>query len=433
MSSFHFQKTVLLLFLSVVTPFNVLVSQENKSSEDLTFRGTDLTAYLEQALKANPGLKVFEQKLEAARQRVPQLAALPDPLIQVNHFVESVQTRTGPQENVVILNQRFPWFGTLKNREISASAEAEALWYAYQNRQLTLMREVSLSYYEVAYLQKAISITTENLKWLKQLEPIVETRVKAGGNLNNLLRLKVEIGKLDDRRQSYLSKKGVAYAQLSALVNISPQTSSPVMDLKAPEILEIDPDGLQKKLLEESPELKRLHQKSIAAEARTKLAKLQSYPDFSVGVTYVQIGDPGMNRDVADAGQDAWGVTAAVSLPIWTGRYKAARKEAQANLYASEQQIEQIRLQLLSELESALALHTNAQRQLRLYGKELIDLAKQSVENSLNSYEVGTIGVLELIDSERSLLELQLLHWRAAANALQQRIRIQTLVNQPLK
>ena len=54
------------------------------------------------------------------------------------------------------------------------------------------------------------------------------------------------------------------------------------------------------------------------------------------------------------------------------------------------------------------------------------------MENSRTSYESGRTGILEVIDSERSLLDLQLLYWRASADAWQQRIIIQTLSNQPL-
>jgi len=415
------------LFLSFVSLYSLSLFAEEP------IVGDNLPSYLERALEANQELKVFEQKVEAAKERVPQLSALPDPLLQVTHFVESVQTRTGPQENGIMLNQRFPWFGTLKNREVAASAEAEALWYAYQNRQLTLMREVSLSFYEVGYLQKAIDITTENLEWLTQLEPIVETRVKAGGDLNSLLRLKVEIGKLDDRRQSFINKKVAVFAQLAALINVPSQKDPFVLEWEAPPIMELELVELQKKLLQENPELKMLERKTASAEARVALAKLQSYPDFSLGINYVQIGDPVVSSSAADAGEDAWGITAAVSIPIWLGKNKAARNEAYANLNASEHEIDQRRLQLLSDLGVAFALHENAQRQLTLYGEDLISLAEQAVENSLHSYEVGTTSVLELIDSERSLLELQFLNWRAAADALQQRIRIQTLVNQPLK
>ena len=102
------------------------------------------------------------------------------------------------------------------------------------------------------------------------------------------------------------------------------------------------------------------------------------------------------------------------------------------NINASEQELEQKRNQLNAQLKTALALHADAERRLNLYGEELLDLAQQAVDNSFRAYEVGAIGILEVIDSERSLLELQLLYWRAAADACQQRIRIQSLVNRPL-
>ncbi|MDA3873793.1 MAG: TolC family protein, partial [Kiritimatiellae bacterium] len=107
-------------------------------------------------------------------------------------------------------------------------------------------------------------------------------------------------------------------------------------------------------------------------------------------------------------------------------------EEARENLQASEQELAQKRNQLTAELESSLALLNDAQRRLDLYGEELLDLAQQAVDNSFRAYEVGQTGILEVIDSERSHLELQLLYWRAAADAWQQRIQIQTLVNRPI-
>ena len=74
----------------------------------------------------------------------------------------------------------------------------------------------------------------------------------------------------------------------------------------------------------------------------------------------------------------------------------------------------------------------DANRRLDLYGNELLALAQQAVDISKTSYESGQTGILEVIDSERSLLELQLLYWRAAADAYQNRIIIQTIANQPL-
>ena len=53
-----------------------------------------------------------------------------------------------------------------------------------------------------------------------------------------------------------------------------------------------------------------LRRKVSSATARREITKLESYPDFSLGVNYIQIGEPG--TAVSDAGRDAWGVTVAV-------------------------------------------------------------------------------------------------------------------------
>jgi cobalt-zinc-cadmium efflux system outer membrane protein len=121
-----------------------------------------LSAYLGRAQSANPDLQAYAARFEAAQARIPQARALPDPMLQVTHFAESVQTRTGPQENIIMLSQRVPWFGRLSGREQVANEEAEAIHYAFQARQLMLARLVGTGFYDYAYTGKAIELTVEN-------------------------------------------------------------------------------------------------------------------------------------------------------------------------------------------------------------------------------------------------------------------------------
>lgn len=424
--------TITYLFAFLLNTGMTAFAEAPKPDADLIFTGDTLEAYLERVLLENPELRQFEHRYQAAIQRIPQMSSLPDPMLQVTHFVESVQTRNGPQENVLVLNQRIPWFGKLKNRETAASAEAEALWFAYQDQQVRLARDVSLAFYEYGYIEKALSFTRENLELLKSLEPVVETRVKVGGSLNNLLLLKVEIGKMEDRLQSLSQKRITQSAELISLLALPDVGVLPWPRLEKPEPLTLNFENLQQDMTLENPALNMLKRKVASAEARKAVADLERYPDFTLGVNYVQIGDPEINPTAAGAGQDAWGISAGISIPLWPGRIKAGRQEAVENINASEQELEQKRNQLNAQLKTALALHTDAERRLNLYGEELLDLARQAVDNSFRSYEVGKSGILEVIDSERSLIELQLLYWRAATDAWQQRIRIQTLVNRPI-
>lgn len=392
----------------------------------------DLEGYLEQALEANPGLQAFSARYDAARQGIPQASALPDPVLQVTRFIESVQTRTGPQETVIQLSQRIPWFGKLDSREAVAAAEAEALSYAYQNQQLVLARRVAIAYFEYGYTGQAISLTREQQALLQKLIPIVEDRVRGGGDLNPLLLLQVELGKVTDRLQSLEQIRTSQSADLQALLALADPGLLPMPGLAVPPVEQLDGAQLRAGLEAANPELAMLDHRIRSAEARRRLARLESYPDFNLGVNYIQIGDPRVNPTTPDAGADPWGVTLSVNIPLWQKRNRAAVAGALSSQRSAEMEYQNRRNYLRAELTGSLSRLEDANRRLRLYGSELLGLANQAVEISRTSYENGRTGILEVIDSERSLLELQLLYWRAAADAWQQRIAIQTLANQPL-
>ena len=295
-----------------------------------------------------------------------------------------------------------------------------------------LARAVSLAFYEYGYTEEAIKLTMENRDLLRELEPIVEEKVRAGGEINALLRLKVEIGKVDDRLQSLTQKRVAQSAKLNELLAL------PKTDLLAwpqwaePEPISLDGPSLARAIRANNPELQMLKRKIASAQARREIARLESYPDITFGINYIRVGDPEVNPMTPDAGQDPWGVTVALNIPIWFGKYDAARAEALASQRANENEYDNRLNALRAELSGSLARLEDANRRIELYGTELLGLAEQAVENTRNSYESGRTGILEVIDSERSLLDLQLLYWRAAADAWQQRVVIQTLANQPI-
>ncbi|MGE9293697.1 MAG: TolC family protein [Puniceicoccales bacterium] len=403
-----------------------------EASESLPMPVSDLQSYLAQAMAANPQLKAFSRRYDAATQRVPQVSALPDPMFQVTHFVESVQTRTGPQENVFTFSQKIPWFGKLSSRESAASAEAQALWFAYQNQQLTLARTVSVAFYEYGYIEEAIRLTQENVDLLSKLEPIIEEKIRAGGDINALLRLKVEIGKVDDRLQSLLQRRVSQSARLRELLALPGEEVLPWPQWEAPDIITPDGPSLAVAMEANNPGLQMLERKITSAEARREIARLESYPDITLGFNYIQTGDPVVNPNTPDAGQDPWGFTVAVNIPIWFDKYDAAKAEALANQRSFESEYDNQLNTLRTQLTVSLSGLADANRRLQLYGEDLLGLAEQAAENSRSGYETGQLGILDLIDSERSLLDLQLLYWRAASDAWQQRVNIQTLANLPI-
>lgn len=407
----------------------VLASDATLAAPD--FAGQDLVAYLQRADEANPGLRAFRDHYEASMQRISRAGSLPDPRIQFTSFVESVQTRTGSQENVIMLAQTVPWFGKLDQQKAVASSEAEALWFAYQTRQLALARAVSFGYFEYGYLARSLELTRQNLSLLRRLEPIVEERVRAGGDINPLLRLQVEIGMMDDREASIQRKREAQSARLNGLLAQRSDDVLPWPTWTAPETESVNLPALMTAFESNNPELAMLDRKVSSAEARRELARLENRPELTFGVNYIQTDAYPGSID-PDAGNDPWGVTVGISIPIWGSKNEAVRGEALAARSAAGNE----RLDRMNTLKAELSVQVShledANRRLELYGDRLLTLGRQALEITRASYEGGGATMLELIDSERSLLELELNYWRAAADAWQSRITLQTLVNQPI-
>lgn len=412
-------------FLSALSGFPGAAARAADLPAEATLRGC-----LERAFTANPELRAFERRYRAALERVPQAAALPDPMLQVTHFVEAMQTDMGPQRQEIMFSQQIPWFGTLGRRADVAAAEAEAAWYAFQDRQLTLAREVAWAYFEYGYNARAMELAGQNLRLLEELVATAQEKVRSGGDLNQLLRLQIETGRMQDRVRTLEEERRAQSARLAGLLALPADDLLPAPAWEAPGEVAVDEADLVRALEAGNPELAMLERRIASADAARELARLAGRPDFTVGLSYMTMGDPidpGMAAD-----RDPWGVTLGLNLPIWRGKYRAQRREA-AVLHEVAQREREHRLNVLrAELAASLARLRDAHRRLRLYGEDLLGLARQALDLSRSAYEGGREGILDLIDSERNLLDLQLEYWRAAADAWQQRVTIQTLTNQPL-
>jgi len=401
-----------------------------KDAADAAPRDGSLGAYLERALDASPLLMAFEHRHRAAKARIPQEGALPNPQFQLTHFVESIQTRTGPQENAFVLSQRLPWFGTLGERERAAGAEAEALWYAWQNQHLQVALEAGTLYFDFALAYRQIELVEQNLKLLRQALPSVEERVRGGASLDALLRLQLEVGRLEDRLASLRSSRKVLTASLRETLVLDPPTELPQPYLETVLPPPMDGPSLNAALERNNPELAMLRSRIENAEARQALARLESYPDISLGINYIQIGDP--VAPTPDAGKDAWGGTVGISIPLWFGRNRSARLEAMESRRALEADYRDRLVGLKAELSRRMTRLQDVARTATLYKDDLLPLARQSVEISRARYESGEGTFLAWVDSERSLLELDLRYWEAVAMIAKQHLALQVLVNRPV-
>ncbi|MCB1088228.1 MAG: TolC family protein, partial [Verrucomicrobiae bacterium] len=79
---------------------------------------------------------------------------------------------------------------------------------------------------------------------------------------------------------------------------------------------------------------------------------------------------------------------------------------------------------------SALQKLSEIDQRLDLYSDTLLPKAKQAVEVTESSYRADRASLLDVIDSERTQLEIERTYWRAVADHHQSMVRLQTLTGE---
>ena len=111
-----------------------------------------LAALIEEALDRNPRVRESLARYRAALQRIPQVSALPDPMLEVTQNFRSSET------TMLSLSQHFPWFGKLDDEGKVAAKEADAMREMYEAQKAEVVRQAKLAYYYLCYFHPPIPI-----------------------------------------------------------------------------------------------------------------------------------------------------------------------------------------------------------------------------------------------------------------------------------
>ncbi len=382
--------------------------------------------YILEALEKNTGIASQEKRYQAARASITSARALPNPSVQITHFVESIQTRTGPQRQGIQLQQPFPAIGTLGRRANIARSQSEALWHAYAIQQFKLMDEVVEAVFDLAYIEKSIEITHKNIDLLQRLESIAEDRVKSGASLTDLLRIQVEIERHFDSVSKQETERDSTGYRLESILGQNPTGRTFTLDWEAPQPIQTNSQRWISYLRENSPEIAMLRSIESSHEARERLAKLANRPELSVGLNYLRTGDA-LNSATSGSGDDPWAIMVGVSLPIWGKANNAIGIAASLEKDAVSAQILNQERVLIGKGMSWIAKLEDSQKRIQRFETKLIPLVRQVQEITESSYQSGNATALDLIDSDRALLKQETEYWRAAADAWIARWKLATL------
>jgi outer membrane protein TolC len=262
---------------------------------------------------------------------------------------------------------------------------------------------VSTKYYELYELEQQLQFQEENLEILQNYKDLALSRVSAGsGALSDVLQADLLRNESVTGLEVIRLKEEALKAQFNALLN---REKSEAVVVQA-EIEILPENAIFDILVEDNPQLEELENMAASARAREELAKKEGMPNVGIGLDYVIVGER-MDMAVEDNGRDAIMPMLSVSLPIFRGKYKAARKQAAFMAKSYEQRKEGVKNQLLADLETALFEVREARAMLELYERQ-VESSEQVLNLLLSSYRNAASDFEEVLRVRQELLKYQL-------------------------
>jgi cobalt-zinc-cadmium efflux system outer membrane protein len=293
-----------------------------------------------------------------------------------------------------------------------------------------MRRNVTIKWWQVAYMDRAIKTIHRNQVLLRQFITVARTKYETGKGLQqDVLLAQLELSKLLDQeiqlnamRRTQAIALNVLMDRLPSIGIILPEKISTQM----PSI--IDEEALGVLAGNERARLKQMQAKVESAQARLKAAKRDYYPDFMVGMNY---GDRSGSNPLPRGGgrEDFASLMIGIKVPLYAKR-KQARAVAQRNseVDMSRHALRNEKGNVLAQVSIAVTDYQRAKEQFMLFESGIIPQAQQTVSSMLAGYQVNQVDFLNLVRSQITLFNYELQYWKALSEANQALARLQAAV-----
>jgi NodT family efflux transporter outer membrane factor (OMF) lipoprotein len=296
-------------------------------------------------------------------------------------------------------------WGRTRHLTDAAVRELQATDASLRQLKVSLLAELSLTYFEMRALEERIAVLQRNVELLERSLALAKKRFEAG----NGTRLAVaQSQRLLSRTRGELPLRREALAavrhRIATLLGEVPGR----IDLE-PGSLPLPPRslrmGLPASLLERRPDIREAERRYAAAVARIGAAEAEAYPRLSLsGSLDLQADDAG---DLFSTEALVYSLGPDLHFPLFTaGRIESQIEVSESRAKQARYRLEQTILRALREVEDAATAATQSQlRRQRL--NEAVTAAMRSVTLSEDLYRSGLADQLDVIDARREQIELE--------------------------
>ncbi len=369
------------------------------------------------AIERNPEIEAARQEIEMASAKIPQVASLGDPMVDLITwpiFPNVEQQAGGRMIADVMISQEVPWKGKRESRVGQASGEVNRLQNKLLAAELKVANEVQQAVVDLWLATQQLEIVQSDRLLLEGLTDLAETRYEAGsGGQQDILRIKSEIGLNQADQSRMIAEQKKALAEFARVLNTPNDDSMdasvmqglvfqhPLVEPSLPSWEEVSAQAMAA-----NPEIHARWAEVQRDQWRVKESRLNYYPDVTYSAGW---GVMTSRRALAPTADGMDNLTAGVSfnLPVRRAARDAALRESQSQVEKGIREWEREQTETLRDVKQLHADLVNTQTQLEHYRETILPSLEQALEVTTTAYEANQVNLSELIELRRELLKLR--------------------------
>lgn len=360
------------------------------------------------AIARNPMIQAARHRAERLAAIAPQAGAWPDPMMEVTGG-SMAETAAGRVDAMAGIKQKVPFPGKLGSARAAANSEAAAAQAEIHALELKIREQVHATWWDLYLAHQTLTLTRESQSVLKAVRDAVDSRVAADqAQQSDQIRLTNELSMIDRDLALAQQLMDTTKARLNSLLNRPTHAELPnPSDASTPKLLN-SLESLIQHAESDHPEMKAAEQRVSAFRHRLERAKLEKYPDFTVGISGASVASSGLSP--AANGRDQVMATLGITLPWGQEPRRAMIREAQEGIAETSAMIDAKRNDLRYRIEESWYRAKTARDISNIFTNRLIPDAKQAYEITLTGYSVGNRNFNDLIETWRQQLAYRLQH-----------------------
>lgn len=379
---------------------------------------------LAEARQRNPDIRVARTRTDAARYRIPQAGALPNPTVmyELNNIGLTSFSIGRMDMSMTGLSfvQGIPFPGKRGLRTQIAATDVQVNEETATATELDVLSQLKVAYYDLYLIHQSLTVVDKNRELLMTFARTAEAKYAVGtGIQQDVLKAQVEMSRLIERRKRLEQRQQAVEAVINSLL-ARPSTTpigQPAEVTRTP--LRYMLDDLTAMVERQAPRLRARDLVIERQQTNVALAKRDYYPDFDVSVSWLTRGG------LADMYQLRIGV----ELPLYYRRKQRNMvQESQAMVAEAQAERDAAKQMLLADIRDQYTMVQTANDQADLYEQAIIPQATLSLESAIAGYEVGKVDFLTLLDNLMSLLEDKLSYYEKVVEHQQALARLEPLV-----